>query len=138
MRVPLNFSVRAHLRVYADDAAGPSGIMVTNPDETVSGPSSATTPLITFTSTTTGAAAEIWVRTSAAGQHVGAAAIAARGLKVEHALGLGEDVLGALVQAKVVPCDGEAAQVGCLQRVDLRPRQRTHSTSYSSDARTDM
>ena len=41
--------------------------MVTNPDETVSGPSSATTPLITFTSTTTGAAAEIWVRTSAAG-----------------------------------------------------------------------
>ena len=68
VKVPLNFSVIAHLNVYVEDTASITAAIVYCPDQSDVAPSNAIAPLGTLNaSTTLGGIRQMFVRTSAAG-----------------------------------------------------------------------
>lgn len=68
VKVPLTFSVKAHLRVTVSDAAAGQATVVTCPDEADVAPSATVAPLNNFgQSGATSAPYDLWVRTSTTG-----------------------------------------------------------------------
>lgn len=69
VKVPLNFSVDAWLRVFISDASSGFSVVVCSPSETDAAPSTSATPLTNFRAgvTTTNPAADIVIQTSSAG-----------------------------------------------------------------------
>lgn len=68
VKVPLTFSVKAHIRAVISDASSSQFAVITCPDEADVAPSATIAPLTNFgQSTAVAAVGDLWVRTSAAG-----------------------------------------------------------------------